>query len=481
MTDNRPNFLLITTDHWPGALLGAAGHSVIQTPTLDEMAAAGTHFSDAYSACPVCVPARRTLMTGASSRTIGFRSYTETPPMPPLPTLAGTLRDAGYQATAVGKMHTYPPRYRAGFDDVILDEDGRLQYGVVDDYELFLADQGYAGQHFAHGMSSNQYWYRPWHLPEPTHVTNWAANQMARTIARRDPTRPALWYLAFRHPHPPLVPLQTYLDLYRDYSIDMPYHGDWSGDAAPAWVQGRQMNHASLTETQLMAARRAFYALCTHIDHQIRYVIGTLRESGLLDNTIICFSADHGDMLGNHGMYAKGIFYDYSTRVPMILAGRDIPEGVTDDRVVEWMDVMPTLLELAGVEVPETVDGLSMLGSTRRDWLYGEYDEGQRANRMIYDGRYKLIYYPLGNVRQLFDRATDPNECHDLSDDPAHAATLDRLTGLLIDQLYGGDEAWVREGQLVGIAEGHYRSGYPALSMLGQRGIHWPPPPKTVD
>ena len=167
---NKPNVLLISTDHWPAALLGAAGHPAIQTPTLDELCRSGVRFRNAYAECPVCIPARRTLMTGTTPRTHGDRVFKDKLTMPEIPTMAQTFRDAGYQAYAVGKLHVYPQRDRIGFDDVILDEEGRVQYGVLDDYELFLGDQGYAGRHFDHGMGNNEYVNRPWHLPDETHA-----------------------------------------------------------------------------------------------------------------------------------------------------------------------------------------------------------------------------------------------------------------------------------------------------------------------
>src|SRR5690606_13666785 len=144
------------TDHWPAALLGCAGHAVVQTPTLDELARSGTRFTNAYAECPVCVPARRTLMTGTTPRTHGLRRN-HGDPMPDIPTIAKTFRDAGYQAYGVGKLHVTPQRNRIGFDDVILDEEGRLQMGVIDDYELFLADSGFPGQRHLHGMGNNSY------------------------------------------------------------------------------------------------------------------------------------------------------------------------------------------------------------------------------------------------------------------------------------------------------------------------------------
>lgn len=484
MTD-RPNVLLITTDHWPAALLGCAGHPAIQTPTLDELARSGVRFTNAYAECPVCIPARRTLMTGTPPRTHGDRVFHETLPMPDnLPTLAQTFREAGYQAYAVGKLHVYPQRDRIGFDDVILDEEGRLQYGVLDDYELFLGDRGYAGRHFEHGMSNNEYSTRPWHLPEEVHATNWATQQMARTIRRRDPNRPAFWYLSYRHPHPPLVPLQTYLDLYRDLEIDGPYWGEWTQDVEnlPFSLQAHCARGHKYNLAQILAARRAFYALCTHIDHQLRVVIGTLREEGILDDTILCFSSDHGEMLGNHNMWAKRLFYDPSANVPLILLGRAGDERVghhrVDDRLVGWQDIMPTLLDLAGLDIPDSVQGISAVGDERRDWFYGEIDEGPHATRMVHDGRYKLIYYATGNYRQLFDLQTDPQEKVNLADSPDHAGSLARLTEILIGQLYGGDETWVANGELVGRPDRAFTPG-PNRGLTSQRGHHWPPPPKT--
>ena len=140
-------------------------------------------------------------------------------------------------------------------------------------------------------------------------------------------------------------------------------------------------------------------------------------------------------MLGNHGMWAKRLFYEYSANIPMILL------GIAGDERVGWADVMPTLLELAGIDIPETVEGMSMVGEQKRGWFYGEVGEDNHATRMIRDGRYKLIYYPIGNCRQLFDLQNDPDELIDLSTSAEHANILNGLTDLLISQLYDGDEA----------------------------------------
>lgn len=166
----------------------------------------------------------------------------------------------------------------------------------------------------------------------------------------------------------------------------------------------------------------------------------------------------------------------------MILLGTAGDERVgfnrVDDRLVGWQDVMPTLLDLAGVDIPDTVEGMSMVGEQERDWFYGEVGEDAHATRMICDGRYKLIYYSVGNYRQLFDLKADPQELVDLSSDPQYAETLSRLTALLIGELYSEDEAWVEDGQLVGLPDQPYHPG-PNRGLTSQRGQHWPPPPKS--
>lgn len=485
MTDSRPNVLLITVDQWPGQLLGAAGHPTILTPTLDQLGRNGTRFTRAYSETPICIPARRTLMTGTTTRTHGDRVFGTTNVMPKhLPTIADAFRGAGYQTLCVGKLHVYPPRDRIGFDNVLLSEEGRPHLGGPDDHDIFLADRGYPGKQYLHGMNNNNYMHRAWHLPEDCHVTNWASFTMAREIRRRDPTRPGFWCLSYTHPHPPLVPLPTYMDLYRQFTPPAPLTAPWSQDGAslPFALKMARNYWPALAPEVLAEVRRAFYALCTHIDHQLRVVIGTLREEGLLDDTVILITADHGDMLGDHGLYAKRTYYEGSANIPCILVGRGADARVgtdrVDDRLVGLVDVMPTLLDLAGIPLPATVDGRSMLSPARRSVLTGDTLEGQGATRMAHDGRHKLIWYPAGNVTQLFDLERDPAECEDRAGDPDYAAIRARLAQDVAAAAWGTDfaQGWVRDSALVGFDPGPF-PGKPDRSLSGQRGLHYPQPP----
>ncbi len=422
-------------------------------------------------------------MTGTDPRTHGDRVFIPDLVMPDLPLLAETFRNAGYQTGAVGKLHVYPARNRIGFEEVVSFEEGRPQLGGPDDWEIDLADHGEAGNGYAHGMSNNGYEFRPWHLSEAQHPTNWLSRQMCRMIQRRDPTRPQFWHLSFNFPHPPIVPIAAYLDAYRARSMDEPLLGDWAEDpdALPPALQKVRRNWPELTSEKIKNMRRAFHAQCTQIDHQLRRVIGTLREHLLLDDTIILFTSDHGDMLGDNGLYAKRLMYRGSAHVPMIIMGPQGDEATTpgsvDDRLVGMQDIMPTLLEMANIDVPDSCTGKSMISGTRRKYFYAEAMEDTGATRMLTDGKMKLIWYPAGNHVQLFDMETDPEELRDLSKVPDFESDRNRMEKHLIDHLYGIDLEWVREGKLHGFTPPELP---PAenRSLSAQRGLHYPEPPK---
>ena len=475
----RPNVLLVTADQWPGTLLGLAGRTDIDTPTLDQIGRNGVYFPNAHVECPICIPARRSLMTGVPPRVHGDRTFQPSLPRPDLPHLAEVFRAAGYQTGAVGKQHVYPPRDRIGFEESLLCEEGRPQLGGPDDWDLWLADRGYAGQGYAHGMSNNSYEWRPWHLPEDCHPTVWQARQMCRMIQRRDPTRPQFWHLSFSFPHPPIVPLDSYLAIYSGRPVEPALSGDWTDDLPPALQRVRDA-WPTLSAERLADVRRAFHAQCTLIDHQLRVVIGTLRENLLLDDTIVLFTSDHGDMLGDHGLYAKRVMLRGSVSVPMLLmdtaVSTRVRPGSVDRRLAGMQDVMPTLLDLAGIACPETCAGRSLLSAPPRETLYCEALEGQAAMRMITDGRWKLIWYPAGNRFHLFDCENDPGETVNLAGRETHREPFERLSRALAGELYGDDLALVEGDRLLGMAAQPLETA-PNRGLSGQRGLHYPQPP----
>lgn len=472
---DRKNVLMICTDHWPGSLLGCAGRNDIMTPTLDYLARNGIRYENCYSECPVCIPARRSMMTGLSPKSHGDRVYSDRMEMPDVPTLAETFRDNGYQTMAVGKLHVYPQRNRIGFEDVILTEEGRYEMGAVDDYQIWLGEHGYLGQEFLHGMGNNTYYTRTWHLDDKAHPTNWVTMEMMRQIKRKDPTRPFFFFCSYQFPHPPLVPLKTYWDMYDENELDEPIGQDWLDDS---YIFKAMCEQAGMyTEKERKRARKAFFAQCTHIDYQIRLLIGTLRESNLLDNTIIVFLSDHGDMLFDHEMVAKRCFYESSACIPLIISGKPIisKRGTIERKLAQMTDVMPTILDLCDIPIPETVEGISLVSDQEHPYLYGEVSEGDKATRMIRWNQYKLIYYPCGNVKQLFDLKLDPKETHNYAFESGYAEILGKMEAMLVENLYGNDQKWVNDGKLVGFEPGTYQAKAD-YGLYNQRGYHWPTP-----
>lgn len=475
--NEKTNVLMISVDQLGRRHTELGGNPVSMMPTLRYLAERGVQYDHCYSECPVCIPARRSLMTGLSPRTHGDRIYNDMLPMPSVITLAQAFRNNGYQAYSVGKLHVYPQRDRIGFDDAQIVEEGRYEFGEVDDYQIWLSERGYTGEEFMHGMGNNIYYTRSWHLPEDVHPTNWTTKKMCETIKRRDPLRPGFFYVSYQFPHPPLVPLPCYLDQFSGVSLEAPTEGDWLDSADIIKEMTSAANQYTVREVDL--ARRAYYAQCTHIDHQMRLLIGTLRECNMIDNTLIVFLSDHGDMLFDHHMVAKRSFYENSANIPMILSGHPVIDrmGQTDRRLCCLQDVMPTLLELCGLEIPGTVEGISMVSSHRREYLYGEVGEGWGASRMLRDECCKLIYYPWGNVTQLFDMEKDGKELHDCSREKAYQEILERLTKELIKNMYGEDVAWVKDGHLAGNPYiGQEQIRVMDYGLYNQRGFHWPPP-----
>jgi arylsulfatase A-like enzyme len=308
---------------------------------------------------------------------------------------------------------------------------------------------------------------------------------MVRQIRRRDPDRPAFWYLSFCHPHPPLAPVRGYWDMYEGVEFPDPLEGDWlNGESCPPIIAAFREKFVHITRVDRQRALRAFAALCTQIDYELRLVLAAIREEGELDNTAIGFLSDHGDMLGHHGLWSKFLFYEGSARIPLVLVPPKCspapPRSGRDDRLAALQDVMPTLLDLAHIGIPDSVDGFSLLRSQRRDHLYGEHGPAQsaQASRMLRTPSHKLIYYPVGNRFQLFDMVTDPLESRDLSPDPSSAEVLSNLKDRLLDQLSQNDlSAWCPNGCFAGSNASVPASfSTPSLDLGLQRSLHWPPP-----
>ncbi|MGJ6980817.1 arylsulfatase [Aestuariimicrobium soli] len=470
--DARPNIVLICVDQMRGDALSAAGHPVVRTPWIDSLAAQGTRFEHAYSATPTCVPARVALFTGKAQENHGRVGYSEGVPFQeahPV-TMQGCLGEAGYQTQAIGKMHVYPERARCGFDNVTL-HDGFLHFArqhgdrhleANDDYLRWLRRQpGMAdADHTDHGVGCNSHIARPWDKPEAYHPTTWAVTEAIDFLDRRDPTVPFFLYLSFHRPHAPHDPPAYAFDQYRDAEMPEPPVGDW----VDAFADHRkdftaEGEHGAQHPDMHRRAVAGYYGNITHIDNQLNRFLEALSDHRVLANTAFVFVSDHGDMMGDHHFYRKTVPYEGSARVPFLVTlpgGR--PARPVADEVVELRDVLPTVLDIAGVPCPDGVDGRSVLplmeseAGSWRDDLHGEHVHavfGWQSVQWVTDGRRKFIWWSGSGLEQFFDLEADPQECHDLTGDPARADEVAQWRSRLVEHLRDREEGFVDGDSLV--------------------------------
>lgn len=463
-TPDRPNLVLVCVDQMRADAMGAAGNPHIDTPNFDDLARGGYRFSRAYSATPTCVPARVALLTGKSPALHGRYGYREGISFPdayPV-TLPSVLREDGYQTYAVGKMHVFPDRARCGFDEVLL-HDGflhtsrRLSRGpsaAIDDYVEFLrAETGDPRADYQEtGIGCNALTARPWERQERLHPTRWVADQSLRFLERRDPTRPFFLYMSFHRPHAPFDPPAWLWEKYRERDLGERPVGDWvSRFDEHRRDFGSEAEFGAQKESTHQQVRAGYYGSIEFIDLQLNRLRETLSDQGLLEDTVVVVVSDHGDMMGDHDMYRKSVGYEGSARVPLIV---HVPprwrEGWGEaETIAELRDVMPTLLGLAGAEVPDGVDGIDLRTQTR-DHLHGEHvigSLGRHSMQWIRSQRHKYVWFSGDGHEQLFDLEEDPQELHDLAgEEPAELA---RHRALLIEELAGREEGFVVGGELV--------------------------------
>lgn len=476
------NVILICADQWRGDCLSIEGHAQVQTPHLDDLARTGTRFSKAYSATPTCVPARVALFTGQSQERHGRVGYEEGVPFEkahPV-SIAGEFRKAGYHTQAIGKMHVYPERARLGFDDVTLHDgflhhargEHRQDFRFFDDYVPWLRRQPGVGpeeEYFDNGVNCNSVIARPWDKPERLHPTNWLATQTIDWMHRRDPSKPFFLYLSFHRPHPPYDPPAWAFEHYLGQAEAPQVSGDWGHH----WEAHRrdgdtQAAIARLSPQMLHRARAGYYGHMTHIDHQINRILESLADFGLAEDTVIAFTSDHGEMMGDHDMFRKALPYEGSARVPLIISDSRNKQASprTVDQVVELRDIMPTLLDLAGLEIPDSVDGVSLAPYVRgdgyplfpREHLHGEHVYFGQSIQWVTDGRYKYVWGSAEGVEQLFDLREDPAETQNLAVFPEHADLLAAWRDRLIADLAGREEGFVKDGELL--------AGQPVTTIL---------------
>jgi arylsulfatase A-like enzyme len=402
---DAPNILMILTDHWRGDCLGRLGHAAVETPHLDSISRHGVTFARGYTPSPSCVPARRCLNTGMTPDSCGMVGYADGHPWPYRHTLATELRDHGYQTINVGKTHFHPRRLHLG-------------------YQMEEA---------------------------------WFTSQAMACIEKRDPTRPWFLTLSFNGPHPPWAVPEHYFNQFMDMDLPAPVQADWSEHHATDADYPLDSNswRGRVSTSRNHRARAAFFAYLAYIDAQVGRIWDWLSRRGEMHNTMLVFTSDHGEMLGDHNLWRKTYAYEASARVPFIVtpprSWPDAQRNVVSDALVGWEDIMPTFLDAAERPIPDTVDGRSLRPLLHgdsdgwRDWYHHEHSPcyaADNAYQCLTSVNWKYIWNPITGNEQLFNVSADPDEVHELSADPAHADTLAHWRSTLTAHLADRVEGW---------------------------------------
>lgn len=444
----RPNVLLICADDHAPYIMGAYGNKKVRTPNLDRLATEGIRFDRAYCNSPVCTASRQSFLTGRYPRTIGVTQLRT-----PLPesevTLAEMLRDAGYRTAAIGKMH-FNSNLQHGFE-----------YRVDQaDHRQFLKSR--PARRLPEGIEVLPQWrpfrdpahiwlngfYRPYGAYDEDMPGTWFAHKAVEYLNQQEDDRPFFLMISFYEPHSPFRFPVEYRDRHNPKSFDGPNVGREDQEQIPAIFR-------DLTDPEKQGILASYYTSVEFLDKNVGRVLDALSRSPHAENTLVVYLGDHGYMLGQHGRFEKHCSFEPAVRSPLVMrfAGR-IRAGSNTDALVEFVDLVPTVLELCELDVPPQVQGKSLVplldGSTakHRDFVVVEYSENEEA--MISDGRYKLVYItgkrhrqdgyetglPLpGRTVWLFDRVRDSAETKNLAEVNFYSDRVDRMTRQLADRM----------------------------------------------
>ena len=517
---NSPNILFIITDQFNPNALGYAGNKVVKTPNLDHLAKNGIVFTRMYTSEPLCMPARATLITGLTPR--GHKVRMNGIPLGQrIPTFSEALRRAGYQTHYVGKPHFQGSVNPTGesdeyiakhFDPDVLQENGQLwRKGKIK--KLKLPYYGFGSIDFLNGHGHNTYgdyynWLKKkhpeafklfinktsltpktraadlynrnsykWALPDSLHPTTWIANKtisfLKKKAEQKKDKRPFFLMVSIPDPHPPFAPPAPYCDLYDTNKIADPVGFPPDFSKLPPYF--KKMYDSALTTSgnkldpmkASMPYRREivvhYYGLITLVDDQIGRIMNTLMKTGLQKNTIVIFTADHGECLGNHGLWGKGPYhYDEVIRVPFIIYWPSgFQRNVRYEKPVQYIDIAPTILSMAGVPEPQgriplkpetekalpPLPGKSLLpvcngeGTLADTTALIEEDEdylGMKLRTLV-TPRYRITVYSGQDYGELYDFKTDPHETKNLWYDPEYCKIKEKLMLLMLKKIIETD------------------------------------------
>jgi arylsulfatase A-like enzyme len=442
---DQPNILLLFTDQQRIDTIAACGHDHMVTPNLDRLVNEGCCFTNGYTPNPVCVPARHNALTGLPARFHGFPSNggTYNHALPKLPQL---LADHGYDTRAIGKMHFRPTRCHNGFNRMELMEEIPV-HREDDDYAMYLKSVGLGHIQNIHGVRNLLYMAPQQSLiPEEHHGSTWVGDRSVDYLRQEAGRRPFFLWSSWIAPHPPFDVPDTFANLYDGRDLPEPLISETPLNP----IGERSHVHADLPAGKEKAIvrrmRELYYAAVSHVDKNVGKILDALEETGELDNTLIIYTTDHGEMLGDHGCFQKIMPYDSCARIPFIVRyPKRFAPGSTSEEFVGLNDILPTVLDLCGIEYPgpHKLPGGSLLrDGMDRSHSYSEYGEGAFRWVSVRNARYKYSYYYAGGHEELFDMIADPCESRNLFACGALSGDLAEIRDDLRTKLIAWEKRW---------------------------------------
>jgi len=461
----RPNVLLIHTDQHRWDTLGANGNDEIRTPNLDEFAGEGVNFERCFVQNPLCMPSRASIFSGQYPSQLDI--YTNGIPFPTeTPTVADMMDNYGYDSAAIGKFHLlphsgrdhreihpqfgfdrlevadepgeYPDAYRAWVEQRAPDQVEEIGPGLTSAAEAWRRHAGYEDEidHPEHRTPK-----RPVPFPADDDLTHSAfvADRAMDFLEEHEAGRPFFCSAGFYSPHSPWIVPQRYLDMYDPTELSAPEFPPDVEAERNAIEETDDPTQATFSDEELRRVKQGYYAMVTEVDHHVGRILSTLDELGLRENTVVVFLSDHGEYLGEHLKYSKGWpGYDCISHIPLLVRwaeGIENPDR-TEDHLLEAVDIVPTLLDCAGIPIPPHLQGRSFLPLLRDEAFEGRDSallEMHRGKTLRTD-RYRYVAHQNGE-EALYDLAEDPDEYNDISDDEEYADVRCRLRHELLERI----------------------------------------------
>lgn len=443
---NPPNIILVMADQLTAFALSSYGNRVTKTPHINDFAKQATVFENAYCNYPLCAPSRFALMSGRlPSRIAAFDNGAEFPAS--VPTIAHYLRDAGYYTCLSGKMHFVGPDQHHGYEQRLTTEIYPADfsrtppdtYDQLKDPELYQTDGPAPGVSSVETITDAGPKVRSMQMDYDDEVMH-RARQHLFDRKRHGDARPLFMTVSFTQPHDPYVSRREFWDLYMDKDIDSPRVPPIPVEQMDAHSRSLyfhySLNKFNVTDDIYRRARHGYYAMISDIDSKFGQLLQTIEECGMAENTVVLFTSDHGDMVGERGLWFKKNLFDPAIRVPMMLRWPGNTSVAAPTAPVSLLDIMPTLLDIAGVAddaISSKLEGRSLLplldsSSSSRLPVYAEHlDGGTVAPRVMLRKDDLKIVHSLAYPTQLYNLADDPLELRNLADDPDWSNTTAEL------------------------------------------------------